>query len=76
VKTDEGVIAEIEVRDTQIGGLLDPRPGVVEEHEQRPVPQREPTLARQATEKLLDLVAFEEARLGGATRFIGMAATC
>ena len=50
--------------DAQVGNLLGPRPGVVEEQQQRPVPQGESPIAGQASEELLDFVAFEVARLG------------
>ena len=58
------MLAEIEVPDPQICSLSDPRAGVVEEHEQGPVPQCEAARARQTGEERLDLFTLEEARLG------------
>ncbi len=50
VEADERVLSEVEVPDAQVGHLLHARPGVVEEQEQRPVPQSQRTVARQAGE--------------------------
>ena len=60
VQTDEWVVTEIEVFNTKIGGLLNPRSGVVEEEQEGPVPQSEAAVAGQVAEEILDLVAFEE----------------
>ncbi len=49
--------------DAQVGGLLDASAGVVEEQDQCPVAQREPTAVGQVMEQLCDLVVFEEADL-------------
>ena len=54
------MLCEVEVLDAQIGGLLHARAGVVEEQDQRPVAEREASVAWHATEQRLDLVAFEE----------------
>ena len=58
------VFTEVEVADPQVGDLLDPCAGVVEEQEQGTVPQGEPAAAGQVAEQSLDLVAFEEVRFG------------
>ena len=47
VQADGRVLAEVEVLDAQVGGFLDARAGVVEEQQQRPVPQREAAVAGQ-----------------------------
>jgi hypothetical protein len=58
------MLAEVEVPGAQVGGFLHSRAGVVEEQQQRPVPQREPAVAGQAAEQFRGLVAFEEPGLG------------
>ena len=52
----------------QVGGFLGAGAGVVEEQDQRAVPQREPAVAGQVAQEVFDLVAFEEPgfRRGGA----------
>ena len=59
VQADHRVLAQIEVPGPEIGRLLHPCPGVVEEQQ-----QRQPAVGRQPAEQLLDLVALEEPRLG------------
>ena len=51
---------ELEVPGTESNYLLDPRPGVVEEQQQRVVTQRERAARGQRPEQCLDLVALQE----------------
>jgi hypothetical protein len=61
--------------DPQVGDLLYPSPGVVEEQQRRAVSESKAPSPEQVAEEQLDLVTFEEAGLGWAERFIGIAAT-
>jgi len=69
-------VVEIEMSDSQVGHLLSPCPGVVEEQQQGAVSQGEASYPRELSEQRLDLVALEEVRLGRRRRFMGLAATC
>src|SRR6266705_594181 len=57
VQADHRVLPQIEMPGPEIGRLLRPCPGVVEEQQQGPVPQRQPAVAWQPAEQLLDRVA-------------------
>ena len=63
MESHQWVLAEVEVLDAQVGHLLGPCPGVVEEQQQSAVSEREASFGGQPTEKLFDLVALEEAGL-------------
>jgi hypothetical protein len=58
------VFAEVEVADAQVGDFLHACAAVVEEQQQGAVAQRESAVVGQVGEQVLDLVAFEELRLG------------
>jgi hypothetical protein len=55
---------EVKVLDTQVRHLLRPRPGVVEQEQQRSVSQGMTTTGRQAGKECRNLVALQKAHLG------------
>jgi hypothetical protein len=67
--------SELDVLDTEVGHLLDSGAGVIEEEQKRAIPERLGPVPRQRGKEAVDFIALEKARLGGATRFIGIAAT-
>jgi hypothetical protein len=50
---------EIHIGDPQVGDFLNPRPGVIEDHEDSPIAERKGPLARQVLEQSLDFVALQ-----------------
>ncbi len=64
MQAHEGMLAEVEVSDPQVGHVLCPGPAVVEEHHQGPVSKGEGPVARQPAQQLFDFVTFEELGLG------------
>ena len=70
------MLAEVEMPDAQVGDLLHPCPGVVEEQQQGPVPQREASVARAGWRNSCSTSSRSRKCVSaGAARFIGMAAT-
>ena len=60
--------------DPQVGDFLRACAGVVEKQQQGSVAQREPSLARQMTQQVVDLVDSRNRVSAGAARLVGMAA--
>ena len=64
VEPDTGLVLQVEVRDAQVGDLLHASAGVVEQQQESTVAEGEGAVGREPAEKLRDLFALEEMRLG------------
>jgi hypothetical protein len=60
METDHWMISEVEVLDTKVGHLLNPRTAVVEEQQQGSVPQGQRAIVRKTAQKILHLVPLQE----------------
>jgi hypothetical protein len=50
---------KVYIGNAEVGDLLHPRSGVIEDHEDSPIAERKGSLARQALEQSLDFVALQ-----------------